>query len=92
MDNAPWHKKVMRLVVKEALPEYADIREQVEFVKLPPYSPDLNPIEQVWRITRKENTHNVFFPTLSKLKEAVDNAFEAWSQPNQQLRTLCSFK
>ena len=45
MDNAPWHKKTMRLVSEESRSEYADIREKVEFVKLPPYSPDLNPIE-----------------------------------------------
>ena len=92
MDNAPWHKKTVRLVETERQPGYADIRESVTFVKLPPYSPDLNPIEQVWRITRRENTHNVFFPTVSKLEEAVDSAFDSWSKPNDQLRTLCSFK
>lgn len=59
---------------------------------LPPYSPDLNPIEQVWRITRRENTHNVFFPTLAKLEEVIDDAFDAWSKPNEQLRKLCSFE
>lgn len=64
MDNAPWHKKTIRLVKTEKNPEYADILEQVIFVKLPPYSPDFNPIEQVWRITRRENTHNVFFPDI----------------------------
>ena len=40
MDNAPWHKKTMRLVEQEAAPEYEDIRNSVVFVKLPPYSPD----------------------------------------------------
>lgn len=92
MDNAPWHKKTMRLIVQEQLPEYDDIRTHVEFVKLPPYSPDLNPIEQVWRITRRENTHNVFFATLSALEGTVDSAFSSWAVPNEQLRTLCSFK
>ena len=92
MDNAPWHKKTMRLVDKEAVPEYEDIRNSVVFVKLPPYSPDLNPIEQVWRITRRENTHNVFFPSLSLLEEKVDSAFGAWAIPNDQLRSLCTFK
>lgn len=92
MDNAPWHKKTMRLVETEMLPEYSDIRESVTFIKLPPYSPDLNPIEQVWRITRKENTHNVFFASLSVLETTVDSAFDAWAMPNAQLRTLCSFK
>ena len=91
MDNAPWHKKTMRLIEKEHAMEYSDIFESVTFVKLPPYSPDLNPIEQVWRITRGENTHNVFFPTLAKLKDAVDRAFHAWAVPNAQLRSLCSF-
>lgn len=92
MDNAPWHKKTMRLVETEQLPEYEDIRKAVVFIKLPPYSPDLNPIEQVWRITRRENTHNVFFASLATLETTVDKAFEAWAVPNDQLRALCLFK
>lgn len=92
MDNAPWHKKTIRLVETESCPEYEDIRNSVVFVKLPPYSPDLNPIEQVWRITRRENTHNVFFPNLTTLVDTVDAAFAAWAVPNDQLASLCSFK
>lgn len=90
MDNAPWHKKMFRLVVTEKLEEYADIRENVEFIMLPPYSPDLNPIEQVWRITRRENTHNTFFDSVSSLKLTLDNAFSQWIVPNSQLHSLCS--
>ena len=92
MDNAPWHKKTMRLIDTDQLSEYENIRNKVTFIKLPPYSPDLNPIEQVWRITRRENTHNEFFASLSTLEATVDSAFEAWSTPNDQLRTLCTFK
>lgn len=92
MDNAPWHKKTMRLIETEQQPEYSDIREQITFVKLPPYSPDLNPIEQVWRITRRENTHNVFFESVAILERIVDTAFAAWASPNSQLQSLCSFK
>lgn len=92
MDNAPWHKKTKRLIEDEHLDEYADIHECLTFIKLPPYSPDLNPIEQVWRITRKENTHNVFFKTLSVLEETIDSAFHMWGKPNTQLRSLCNFK
>ena len=92
MDNAPWHKKTMRLIETEKQPEYADVLEQVTFVKLPPYSPDFNPIEQVWRITRRENTHNVFFATINALKEKVDQAFADWAVPNAQLASLCQFK
>ena len=48
--------------------------------------------EQVWRITRRENTHNVFFPSLTLLEETVDSAFGAWAVPNDQLKSLCTFK
>lgn len=92
MDNAPWHKKTQRLVETEKQPEYSDIADKVDFLMLPPYSPDMNPIEQVWRITRKENTHNTFFATLSDLSNTVDAAFSAWFEPNDQLKSLCSFK
>lgn len=90
MDNAPWHKKMYRLIVTENRDEYSDIRDKVTFILLPPYSPDLNPIEQVWRITRRENTHNVFFDSIDSLKSTLDNVFAQWHTPNDQLHTLCS--
>ena len=30
LDNAPWHKKAIRLIYDELLPEYADIRERMD--------------------------------------------------------------
>jgi len=57
LDNAPWHKRTVRLIQSDALEEYQDIRDKLTLSFLPPYSPDLNPIEQCWRITRREVTH-----------------------------------
>ena len=51
-------QKAVRLVQTQALPEYHDIRNKMTLIFLPPYSPDLNPTEQVWRITWREVTHN----------------------------------
>ncbi len=65
MDNVSWHKKAKRLINEEG--RYADIKETATIISLPPYSPDLNPIEQVWRVTRREKTHNRFGETLEKL-------------------------
>ena len=91
IDNAPWHKKALRLIVKESCPEYEDIREQVEFLSMPPYSPDLNPIEQVWRKTRREITHNHYFPSISEAINALDEYFRRFIQTNDELKSLCSF-
>ena len=57
---------------------------------LPPYSPDLNPIERVWKLTRRLCLHNRYFPTLTGVLEAVEGQFEYWKQPNESLRKLCS--
>lgn len=37
------------------------------------YSPQLNPIERVWRQFRRNVTDNVFFKTLGRLLKAVDD-------------------
>jgi transposase len=57
---------------------------------LPPYSPQLNPIERVWKLTRKLCIHNRYFPTLQDLMEAVSQQFILWAKPNETLRRLCA--
>lgn len=89
MDNAPWHKKAKRLIESEE--EYADIRAAITLESMPPYSPDLNPIEQVWRITRREKTHNRYWSGLPILTETLDEWFGSFSRPNRKIATLCSF-
>lgn len=86
MDNAPWHKKAKRYIA--TMPECADIAERIEILSLPPYSPDLNPIERVWRIARREQTHNTFFPDLQTLTDKLDNYFARFRDPNSKLVTL----
>jgi transposase-like protein len=92
LDNAPWHRKAIRLIWKEKLEEYQDIRESMTYINLPPYSPDLNPIEQVWRITRREKTHNRYFPSLNVIAEVLDDFFGTFVNGSVRLMSLCSFK
>ena len=92
LDNAPWHKKAARLVQTEALPEYQDIQDKMTLIFLPPYSPDLNPTEQVWRITQREVTHNTYFANAQVLEDTLDPYFATYRQPNEKLASLCAFK
>ena len=91
MDNAPWHKKAKRLIRDEAAKEYDDIRSKMIFLDMPAYSPDLNPIEQVWRIARREVTHNRYFSCLTRLKEKLSGYFSMFKGPNSKFRNLCTF-
>ena len=92
LDNAPWHKKAVRLVQTQALPEYQDIRKMMSLIFLPPYSPDLNPTEQVWRITRREVTHNTYFANAQILEDTLDAYFAIYRHPYKKLASLCTFK
>lgn len=45
---------------------------------LPAYSPDYNPIEKLWRNTKRAATHCKYFPTFDDLRKAVIKAFEKY--------------
>jgi transposase len=56
---------------------------------LPPYSPELNPIERVWKLLRKLRIHNQYFETLDRLLDEVTEQLTVWARPNDILRRLC---
>ena len=57
---------------------------------LPPYSPELNPIERVWKLTRRRCLHNRYFPSLDEVITAVETEFDQWARRNETLRRLCA--
>jgi hypothetical protein len=56
---------------------------------LPPYSPELNPIEQVWKLTRRQCPHNRYFPVLVEVVAVVETQSENWRSGNETPRRLC---
>ena len=90
LDNAPRHRKAKRLI--RELEEYRDIRERVSFLDIPPYSPALTPIEQVWRSARREVTHNRFFSSIGNEKREQEAWFAELATPNEKLARLCTFQ
>jgi transposase len=57
---------------------------------LPPYSPELSPIERVWKLTRRRCLHNRYFAKLDEVIAAVETEFGAWTKSNEVLRRLCA--
>jgi transposase len=62
---------------------------QLRLLFLPPYSPQLAPIERVWKLTRRLATHNRYFATLAEVVKAVSCCFNHWRKPNKVLYRLC---
>ena len=62
---------------------------QVHLLPLPPYSPELNPIERVWNLLRRLRIHNQYFETLDHLVQEVSEQLALWARPNDALKRLC---
>lgn len=58
--------------------------------RLPSYSPDKNPIEKLWKNTKKEATHCRYFETFEDLRQAVLGAFEHYL--NDASKVICVMK
>ena len=64
-DNAPWHQsKALREQLGQGKP-----LEGIHLISLPPYAPDKNPQEKVWRYA-KENIRNQHFSSGQQLQKA----------------------
>lgn len=69
LDNVRYHHA---RTIKEWLEENS---EKIELHFLPPYSPNLNPIETVWKKVKTESVHNKHFRTQEELQKNVFRRF-----------------
>lgn len=83
LDNARYHHACL---LEPFLQQHRTVL-RLDF--LPPYSPDLNPVERVWKLLRKLATHNCYFATLPELISAVTQQMVQFEKPNQTLVALC---
>lgn len=83
-DNAKYHHANLHKDWREERTS----RFAIDF--LPPYSPDLNPIERVWKLVRRMRLHNRYLGSLDEITEAVESLFAQWRRSNDTLRRLCA--
>ncbi|MEI8129134.1 MAG: transposase [bacterium] len=58
---------------------------------LPPYSPNLNLIERIWKFFKKKITKNNYHPTFEDFYQAVDNFFKDFNNFQEELKSLLTF-
>lgn len=59
-DGAAWHKSSTLKVFPN-----------IELMFIPPYTPEMNPIEQIWKELRARGFHNEVFQTLEKVVDRL---------------------
>ena len=67
-DNARYYRAKM-------VTEYLE-NSRIELVFLPPYSPNLNLIERLWKFVKKKTLYDSYYPTFIEFKEAVMGIFK----------------
>jgi len=65
-DNAGWHKS------KDLL-----IPCNIEIIYIPPYTPEMNPIEQIWDELREKHFANVYFNSLKQVVDKLCSAIQS---------------
>ena len=81
-DGAPYH----RAAPVKAF--FAQHRARLHVTQLPSYSPDYNPIEFLWRATKRSATHNRYFPVFGDLIGSVEEALAAFSRQPARVQAL----
>ena len=77
VDNAGWHKARALKVPPNLILWF-----------LPPHSPELNPVEQVWQRLRDRHTRGVLFRTRAALLDTLCQALAALMGDPARVRSL----
>ena len=77
LDGAGWHGALA-----------LNIPDNITLLALPPYSPELNPIENVWQYLRQNFLSNRVFDNYEAIVEACCNAWLAFIALPQVVRSV----
>ncbi len=79
LDNAKYyHSKLVN--------DFLIMNERICLKFLPPYSPNLNIIERLWHILKKNVVYNKFYPKFNDFSKAVNDFFENKIWLNQEYK------
>jgi transposase len=80
MDNAAYNRSGKVKILAKKL--------KINLFYLPPYSPNLNPIERLWKFMKKKVLYNRYYEHLSDFEKACMNFFRGIRKYRNQLETL----
>ena len=79
LDRAGWHRS-QGLVVPG----------NITLLELPPYSPELNPVERIWHYLRSHWLANSVFIGLADIMDACEVAWNRFAANHGLIRSLCA--
>ncbi len=81
LDGAGWHTSKTLL-----------LPENIQLLRLPPYSPELNPTEHIWDYIREQKKFNNYtFPTLDAVEEQLNKSLKEINKEKELMKSMCYF-
>lgn len=80
LDGAGWHKN-----------QAITLPDNLKLHFLPPYSPELNPVEHLWDELREKNFHNRAFDSLDALEDTLVSALRNLELDQSTVRSICQW-
>lgn len=80
-DSAAWHKSKL-----------LKIPENIEILPLLPYSPELNPVEQIWDEVREKGFKNEIFNSMKLVEERLCNTLYDLSIDQNRVKGITGWK
>lgn len=77
LDKAGWH-------ISQGL----KLPDNLLLMHLPPYSPELNPVELLWREIRRKHFHNKIFKSLDDVESTLNDALAYHHNNAQDIKNL----
>jgi transposase len=80
LDGAGWHRgQGLKLPVN------------LRLLSLPPYAPELNPVEHIWDELREKFFHNLVFDSLQALEDQLERGLRALESNLSRVRSIVSW-
>src|SRR6266850_3791809 len=66
------------------------VPDNITLLELPPYSPELNPVERIWHYLRSHWLANSVFSSLADVMDACEAAWNRFAADHALIRSLCA--
>ncbi len=66
------------------------VPKNVTLIQLPPYSPELNPIENLWHFLKSHHWSNRVYENYEHLADAAENAWKKVCLDTATMKTVCN--
>lgn len=80
VDRAAWHRA-----------KHLHIPENIRLLPQPPYSPEVMPVEHIWKEMREKHFNNRLFNSLDAVEDTLCQAFKELIAAPEQLRSMTFF-